>query len=126
MTRWSSMLLAVVVLALMGLARLPVPCLGDGHGHPCAIEACACTEACSCKLSCEAMATDPHYKCHMGGQAGAEPPAHFSLPDQPPAALAIRPLWAHEGAIALDRPASAPALEAPLLPLPEPPPRSLC
>lgn len=130
MTRLSSMLLAVVMLALMGLARLPLPCVGDGQGHPCSIESCACTAACTCKAACETKAAmdqpSPHHACHMGTMPASEAPPHFALPDAPPpAALVSRVRLPSPQGIAPERPVSAPTVDAPFLPMPEPPPRPL-
>ncbi len=117
------MLLAVLVLALMGLARMPVPCVGDGAGQHCTVNACACTDACSCRLSCQAMASDPHFLCRM--DQGEKAPAHFSLPEPPPAVLGVRIVWPAPVAAAPDLPAAASSREPPVLTLPEPPPRAL-
>jgi len=122
------MLLAVVVLALMGLARLPVPCVGDGQGHPCSMEHCACTTACSCKLACQSMEAhdSPHHACQMANMPHSAPTQHFSMPDAPPP-MVIGGLfrWSLNERLELGQPGSAPHVDSPLLPLPEPPPRRL-
>lgn len=123
------MLLVVVVLALMGLARLPVPCVGDGQGHPCSVEQCACTEACSCKLACETMAQEPasdHHACHIGASGPSEATDHFALRQAPaPMALAGMIRRVPAAGSTFERPVPAPSIDSPLLPLPEPPPRLL-
>lgn len=121
------MLLIMVVLALMGLARLPVPCVGDGQGRPCSIEQCACTAACTCKVACEAMAQEPraaHHACHMGAAAPTEAPDHFALPRDPlPMTLAGMFRWVPPGRSAFEHAGPAPSTDSPFLPRPEPPPR---
>lgn len=128
MRRWSSVLLVVLLLALMGLARLPVPCLGDGHGNPCRATACACTAACSCKLACQAAAQAPasgHHACHMG-VIPQEASAHFALPEAPlQTALAASFRLGPVAAGSYERPRPALRGESPWLPRPEPPPRPL-
>lgn len=125
MKRWSSMLLAVVVLALMGLAHLPVPCLGDGAGHACSVERCACTLACSCRLSCQQMAAAPHHACHMAHMPNAEGPSHFALRHAPPMLVAVRLFLTPAVRPGLTRPTEPARFASLRLPLPEPPPRRL-
>lgn len=123
------MLLIMVVLALMGLARLPVPCVGDGQGRPCSIAQCACTAACTCKAACEAMAREPrsdHHACHMGATTPLEATSHFALPQAPPPmALAGMIRWLTPARTAFERPVPAPSHASPCLPRPEPPPRRM-
>lgn len=93
--------MVLVVLLLMGAARLPSPCVGDGEGHPCTIESCVCDASCSCKFACEAAAEPRgHATCHMGAAMPAEHDAdvaHSTMPKLPPptllsAGVAFRPL----------------------------------
>lgn len=41
-------------LLVMGMAKLPVPCVGDGFGQACNPAACQCLPSCSCKSVCAA------------------------------------------------------------------------
>lgn len=129
MTRLTRILIALVALLLMGAARLPSPCVGDGQGHPCTVESCVCEALCSCKLACErASKLRGHASCHMGTDMPAEHDAgtaHSSMPKlQPPTLLsavwAFRPLRpdAHR-----HLPDVRAAYHPPTLSIAEPPPR---
>jgi hypothetical protein len=93
LTRLTRIAMAFLVLLLMGAARLPIPCVGDGHGNSCAVASCVCDAGCSCTLACEATTQDPHAACHMAAGMPAEHdagPAHSTLPRvQVPTLLAV-------------------------------------
>lgn len=91
------MLMVLVALLLMGAARLPVPCVGDGHGQACTIETCICEATCSCTFACESKAKlRGHAACHMASEMPADHDAgvaHASMPKlQPPVLLSL--VWA--------------------------------
>lgn len=129
LTRVARIVMALVVLLLMGAARLPIPCVGDGQGNPCSATSCVCDASCSCMLACEAAAKqeDPHAACHMAAGMPADAgPAHSTLPRvQVPTLLAVpfvfRAISPRSERWAL--PVSA-AYHPPFLSIAEPPPRS--
>jgi hypothetical protein len=48
MHRVWSFVISTVLLLTLGMAQLPLPCMGDGHGGACFVSACQCVAACSC------------------------------------------------------------------------------
>jgi hypothetical protein len=97
---WSFFISLMLVLTF-GMALAPRPCMGDGRGGACQMNACACVAACTCRGAHEAerqalaqsagvcheaeaescCVVEPSLEaqaCHGGNQ-----PPHFSLASSP-------------------------------------------
>ncbi|HEY9899784.1 MAG TPA: hypothetical protein V6D00_11430 [Pantanalinema sp.] len=131
LTRLARLAMALVVLLLMGAARLPIPCVGDGQGNPCAVTSCVCDASCSCKFACEAAAKhkDPHAACHLAAGMPADHdagPAHSTLPRVQAPTLLAGPFVFRTISPRSDRwaPPVGATYHPPFLAIAEPPPRS--
>lgn len=95
MNKLASLLISMMLIMAFGLTLAPRPCLGDGQGGACHVEACACVSACSCQFAheaeraraahgsqdvascCELPEATSASSCHGQGQI-----PHFAPPDR--------------------------------------------
>jgi len=54
MNKLASLLIGMMLIMAFGFTLAPRPCLGDGRGGACHVEACACVSECSCQFAHEA------------------------------------------------------------------------
>lgn len=114
------LLLSLVILLVMGSARMPISCPGDGHGNACTATSCMCDETCSCQAK-EAFARE---MCGLSDEEHDAPGRDLRPPaPQVPALLAVHERL-HARATSSDwRPAPLVAQASPDLDADPPPPR---
>lgn len=61
--RFLKFLMSLMIVACLGVADLPRPCLGDGMGNACGPAACTCLKSCTCHLEHELAAYYASFPC---------------------------------------------------------------
>lgn len=96
MNRFVSSLVNLLMVFAFAIMLAPRPCLGDGYGGACQLEACACVSECSCQFAHEAEQARSGHSAHDDASSCCELPEattdapchgqgtypHFAPPDR--------------------------------------------